>query len=230
MKKVILFIIILIFVDRVEAQDSVMKKNRLTQSVVEQFFVLKSNKEVKQGLYQALYRRRIALASGIYANNKRVGIWHYYDKYGRLAQNFNYEYNSITWELADDSLTSMHIRYGFDVKIADSDRVTKPMKVGGIYYGYLPYLELFKLSDDYAGTDFSQFTATLEILVSPGGRLADFKVHIKSPFDERITTFSTQLIDADDRLFVPATINREPVLSRIFVRCRITDEGELDID
>jgi len=211
------------------AQDSILKKNRLTQTIVEQFFVLKNNNEIKQGLYQAMYRRRIALASGDYIDNKRVGLWHFYDRFGRLVQNFNYDRNSITWEIPDDSLTAKHIKYRFDAKIKDSDRVTKPMKMGGIYYGFLPYLELFKLSDDYMGTDFSQFTATLEILVSPGGRLADFKVRIQSEDDERITTFSPDLIDEDDRLFVPATINHQPVLSRIFVRCRITDDGELDI-
>jgi len=206
-----------------------MTKNRLTQTVSERFLVLKSNKEIKQGLYQAMYRRRVALASGNYADNKRVGIWHFYDKYGRLVQNFNYERNSITWEIPTDSLTEMHIKYGFDIKIKDTDRVTKPLKLGGSYYGYLPYIELFKLSDDYIGTDFANFTATIELLVSPGGRLADFKVHIQAPDGDRITTFSPELIEEDDRLFVPATINREPVLSRIFVRCRITDEGELDI-
>ena len=230
MKKVILLIAIHFFISRALAQDSLLRKNRLTQLVIEQFFVLKSNKEIKQGLYQAIYRRSIALASGNYANNKRVGIWHFYDKYGRLVQNFNYDRNSITWEIADDTLTATHIRYSFDNKFKDSDRVTKPMKAGGIYYGYIPYLKLFRLSNDYMGTDLSQFTAVLEILVSPGGRLADFKVHIKSPDDERITSFSPDLIDEDDKLFVPATINYKPVLCRIFVKCRITDDGELDID
>jgi hypothetical protein len=229
-KKVILLIAIHFIVSRAAAQDSVMRKNWLTQSVIEHFLVLRSNKEIKQGLYQAIYRRRIALASGTYTNNKRVGVWHFYDKYGRLVQNFNYEQNSITWEMADDTLTAAHIGYGFDNKITDSDRVTKPMKAGGSYYGYIPYLKLFRLSDDYMGTDLTQFSAVLEILVSPGGRLADFKVHIKSPVDERITTFSTDLIDEEDRLFVPATINHKPVLCRIFVKCRITDEGELDVD
>jgi hypothetical protein len=212
------------------AQDSVLKKNKLTQTIKEQFFVLKSNEEIKQGLYQALYRRRIALASGNYINNKRVGLWHFYDKYGRLVQNFNYANNSITWEIANDSLTNRHITYDFDTLIKPLDRVTKPMKVGGIYYGYLPYIELFKLSDDYIDSDFTHFVAFLEILVSPGGRLADFKVHIKSPDGERITSFSTDLIDEDNRLFVPATINYQPVLTRIFVKCRITEDGELDID
>jgi len=229
-KKVILLIAIHFFISRALAQDSVMRKNRLTQLVIEQFFVLKSNKEIKQGLYQAIFHRSIALASGNYADNKRVGIWHFYDKYGRLVQNFNYDRNSITWEIADDTLTATHIRYSFDNKFKDSDRVTKPMKAGGIYYGYIPYLKLFRLSNDYMGTDLSQFTAVLEILVSPGGRLADFKVHIKSPDDERITSFSPDLIDEDDKLFVPATINYKPVLCRIFVKCRITDDGELDID
>ena len=63
-KKFILVNIIVFFVCNCRAQDTVKKKNHLTSSVVETFFVLKTNKEIKQGLYQATYRGGVPLASG----------------------------------------------------------------------------------------------------------------------------------------------------------------------
>jgi len=229
-KKYIFIAGIILFAFNCKAQDTVKKKNRLTPSVVENYFVLKSNKEIKQGLYQATYRGKIPLASGKYFNNKRVGMWHFYDLNGQLLENFDYDRNALLYEKPDNILTQVHIQYGFDNKITDSDKVTKPIKPGGRIFGYIPYMQIFKLSDDYIGTDTRLFTAVLELLVSPGGRLADFKVHIRSNESERITTFSPELLSNDDRIFLPATINGEPVLSRIFVKCKLTDTGELDVD
>jgi hypothetical protein len=230
-KKTILPVIILFFMCNCYAQDTIKKKNRLTASVVENFFVLKSDKQTKQGLYQAVYKRNIPLASGKYINNKRVGIWHFYDLNGTLVENFNYDGNLLLYEKPDDILSETKIQYGFDVdSIKNTDILTKPIKIGGRYFGYIPYLKIFKLSDDYIGTDPRLFMAILELLISPGGRLADFKVHIKSQDSERITTFSTDLFDLQDKIFAPATVNNKPVISRIFVRCRLTDVGELDVD
>ena len=228
-RKFILITIIVFFVCHCQAQDMVKKRNRLTPSVVETFFVLKSDKEIKQGLYQAVYSHNIPLASGRYANNKKVGMWHFYDLNGTLLENFDYDRNAMLYEKPDNVLSEVQIQYAFDNKIADSDKITKPIKPGGRYFGYIPYMRMFKLSDDFIGTDTRLFTAVLELLVSPGGRLADFKVHIKSNDFERTTTFSTELFSDEDKLFVPATINGQPVLSRIFVKCKLTDTGELDV-
>lgn len=205
------------------------KKNRLTESVVERFFVLKSDKETKNGLYQAIYKRNIPLASGMYTNNKKTGIWHFFDLSGTLIENFDYSRNRLLYEKPDDIISETQIQYSFDDSIANTDKVTKPIKPGGRYFGYIPYLKIFKLSDDFIDTDPRLFIAVLEILVSPGGRLADFKVHIKSADFERITTFSTELIDDEDKVFIPATLNGRPIMSRIFVKCRLTDDGNLDV-
>lgn len=230
LKKTILLNIILLYICNCYAQDSVKKKNRLTASVVETFFVLKSDKQTKSGLYQAVYKHDIPLASGKYANNKRVGMWHFYDLNGTLVENFDYDRNAILYEKPDNILSEVQIQYSFDDSIANTDRVTKPIKPGGRYFGYIPYMKVFRLSDDFIDTDPRLFMAVLEILVSPGGRLADFKVHIKSSDFERITTFSTELIDEDDKIFIPATLNDKPIMSRIFVKCRLTDDGQLDVD
>lgn len=230
LKKTLLLNIIFFYVCNCYAQDTTRQRNRLTASIIENYFVLKTNKEIKQGLYQAVYKRNTPLASGKYVNNKRVGTWHFYDKNGTLIENFDYDRNALMYEKPDDILSETQIQYSFDDSIANSDRVTKPIKPGGRYFGYIPYLKIFKLSDDFADTDTRLFIAVLEILVSPGGRLADLKVHIKSDSFERITTFSTELISEEDKTFIPATLNGKPIMSRIFVKCRLTGNGELDID
>jgi hypothetical protein len=230
-KKIILVAIVAFFVCDCYAQDTVKRKNRLTPSVTETFFVLKSDKETKQGLYQAVFKRDIPLASGKYANNKRIGVWHFYDLNGTLIENFDYDRKILTYEKPDDILSETQIQYNFDAdSIKNTDILTKPMKPGGRYFGYIPYLKIFKLSDDYIGTDPRLFVAVLELLISPGGRLADFKVHIKSQDSDRTTTFSTELFNEEDKAFIPATVNYKPIMSRIFVRCRLTDTGELDIN
>jgi hypothetical protein len=229
-KKTAFIIFILILAGRCFAQETVKKKNKLTSSVTEIFQVLKTNDSIKSGLYQAVYKSKIALASGLYTQNKKTGVWHFYDTQGNLIENFNYDTHSLAYEQPMDSLTNREIIYAFDNKFADTDHVTRPVKPGGRSYGYIPYLRIFQLPQSMADISPAQYIGVLEILVSPGGRLADFKIHIKSAYSEYITTFSPELIDEEDKIFIPATLNRQPIISRIFVKCRLTDSGQLDID
>jgi len=228
-RKQLLFLLLIVCINNGYAQDSTRVKNRLTETITEHFFVLNADKSTKTGRYTAQYRHHIPLASGSYTNNRKTGTWHFYDPDGSLIESFNYDKNTLMYEKPGDSISDQQIGYSFDDSIKVTDHVTKPIKPGGRYYGYLPYLRIFKLSDDYNNTDPGLFTAVLELLVSPGGRLADFKVHITSDDSERITTFSTELIDNEDKIFFPATINGKPVISTIFVKCRLTLDGELDV-
>jgi hypothetical protein len=229
-RKYILLTITLLYTYIGFAQETVEQKNRLTESVTEVFNVLKADKNTKQGLYKALYRRKVALAIGNYADNKRTGIWHFYDTKQNLVENFDYDNSGLMYEEPIDSLSQTKIGYAFDTTYTETDHVTKPMKIGGRCYGYIPYLKVYTLSQDLYDINLYTTYAILEVLVSPGGRLADFKVHIRSQGYERVTTFSPELIDEDDKLFIPATFNHKPILSRIFVRCRITDSGDLDVE
>lgn len=229
MKKYILFIIPLLFAVRCFAQDTVVKKGWLTESVIEKYYVLKTDKQTKQGLYQATINGKIPLASGNYANGKRVGVWHFYDTNGQIIQNFDYATQTVLYEEPITEFTQTKIAYAFDTTFTNADHVTKPIKPGGRSFGYINYLRLYRFTLDAYNIDPSQIIAVLEVLVSPGGRLADLKVHIKMNDGEHVTTFSPELFDDDDKVFIPATINGQPVLCRIFVRCRLTSYGELDL-
>ncbi|WP_114938484.1 hypothetical protein [Mucilaginibacter endophyticus] len=206
--------------------ETVIVKNRLTDSVVERFNVLKTNRGIRQGLYQALYQKNYALASGYYDNDKRTGTWHFFDNRGHLVQNFDYKTNQITYEAPEDSTSNL--QYVVDVKLSDTARVTKPLKVGGRFFGYLPYLNLFKLPPELLNLNPNVSFGMVELLVSPLGRLASFKVHVFSGSFEKVFNMSIDVPDPADKIFIPATVNGEPVSSRVVIKCAFRSDGGLE--
>jgi hypothetical protein len=209
------------------AQQKAQKKNRINDRVTEIFTVLKDSQEVNDGPYEALYNRKTPLAMGNYTKGKKTGLWRFYDPKGKLMQIYNYDMDSIRYE-AREYLKSSDFWYTIDQQISDTDKVTKPIKVGGRYYGYLPYLGAYKIPfDPYSyGTD--DCMALVQLLISPLGRLAEYKVRsLCSDYDKTIT-LDIHLFREEDRKFIPATFNGQPVVSTIMIRCRLTRDGGLD--
>jgi len=70
----------------------------------------------------------------------------------------------------------------------------------------------------------------IELLVSPLGRLADYKVRLVSAYYQYDQIFSMDvgLFSDEDRTFRPATLNGRPVMSRILIKCYVSSRGELD--
>ena len=228
MKKIFLLLIPLFYVTNCFSQDTVERKKRLTDFVIERYFFLKSDQKTKQGPYKAFYRRKTLIASGNYNKDKKAGIWHFYESDGRLVERFNYDTNTLLNEAPLD--TADDISYLFDVKTDSTDRLTRPLKIGGSYYGFIPYVNLFKLPFSVIDVNTNSFNAYIELLISPGGRLADYKVHLASAeYDyKQTTTMDLGLFAEEDRQFIPATLNNEPILSRIIIKCYVTRFGDLD--
>lgn len=208
------------------APETVIQKHRLTDSVVERFSVLKSDKNIRQGLYQAIYQKNYALASGYYNNGQKTGTWHFFDNRGNLIQNFDYNTNQITYEAPEDSTSN--VLYVVDMQLTDSSKVTKPLKVGGRFFGYLPYINLFKLPPDLMNLDQRVSFGIVELLISPLGRLASFKVHVYSGSFERVFNMSLDVPDPADKVFIPATLNGEAVASRVVIKCAFRNDGGLE--
>ncbi|HTH82000.1 MAG TPA: hypothetical protein VL490_03645 [Mucilaginibacter sp.] len=231
MKRIPLFIITLFFISQCFAQDVVERKNKLTNLVNEKYqTIIQTHKQIKQGLYHAFYNKNTVIASGNYTNDQKTGMWHFYDQRGKLMQNFNYDTNRLQYEAPEDSTSN--IMYRLDEFIRDTDRVTKPIRLGGRYYGYVPYLRAFKLPEDFKNSSWGEFTVMLEILVSPLGRLADCTAHIRyarSDKDLAVISINPDLLSDDDKQFIPATLNRQPVSSRILIGCYITRLDGIDI-
>ena len=206
-------------------QETIGKKNRLSASVIERFNVLKSDRETKNGPYKAFFRRKTLIASGNYINGKKTGVWDFYDTEGKLSQKFNYDKNLFIYVTRLD--TTSDLRFLFDEKLKKTDTVTRPLKIGEPYYGYISYVNIFRLPFDAFDVNTDVFEAEIELLISPMGRLAEYKVHLVSPYYEYDHTISldVNLFSDEDRSFMPATLNHKPILSRIFIKCAVTSKG-----
>ncbi|WP_426668111.1 hypothetical protein ACPPVU_18600 [Mucilaginibacter sp. McL0603] len=228
-KKILLFILSIFFIVNCFAQETIEKKNRLNDNVTEQFTVLKSNELIKNGPYEAFYKRKMPIAMGNYTQNKKTGLWRFYNPQGKLMQMYNYDRDSLKYE-APEYKNSSDFWYFIDKDVADTDKVTKPVKAGGRYYGYLPYLGLYQIPFSPYQYSTTGCVAVIELLISPLGRLAAYKVRtVCDPYDfDQTINMDVKLFKEEDKQFIPATYNGEPVVSRIVIRCKVTQSGGLD--
>lgn len=233
MKKIFLLITILLCINYCFAQKAVEKKTRLTDFVTERYqTIIQTDKQIKQGTYNALYEKKIVIANGVYTNNKRTGTWHFFFPTGKLLQNYNYTTRQLLYEAPED--TTSTIRYMIDYPVTEKDTtlITKPIRLGGRYYGYVPYFRLFKLPVDMQNSNTQQIEVIMELLVSPLGRLSDFKFHIRyynDKEDVKLINVNTDLLSDEDKTFIPASRDRKLIASRILIRCYITRLDGIDI-
>jgi hypothetical protein len=203
------------------AQETVERSRKLTPDVTERFQVLKTNDTVMNGTYAAYYNKKL-IAAGRYDNNKKVSTWTYFDAKGVVCQRFNYEKQALVYEAPPDSVSA--VRYLVDDSLKNSPVFTRPVRIGGRFYGYLNYINLVKLPPDYVGLSNERDRVALELLISPGGRLAEFKLRIGSaymPYSEgdHLLTLNTKLLAEEDKIFVPASLNGDPIAVRMLIPC-----------
>ncbi len=196
--------------------------------IFENYNVLKSNPKIKHGLYQMITRKKTAIVSGRYDNGERTGVWHFYDQGGKVVELYNYTTKQILYEARPDS-TKNFIEYRFDKVVTEKDSITRPVRIGGMYYGYLPYLKLFKIDpgNHYSAAPLSAY---LEILVSPSGQLAECKMVVRLKLtNDVVDTYvaNNELLNPDEKTFVPATINHVPVTSTISIYCKINPDWSI---
>ncbi len=210
------------------SQNNPEKKSRFTDDVTEKFHVLPDSPDVKDGIYKAYYNHNHLIAVGSFSHGKKVGTWQFFNGRGAVLQTYDFDRDTIVYEAFENR--SSNLRYYVDRELGDSDKASKPYRVGGRLYGYLPYLKAFKAPFE---PDFDLkpiYTATIELLISPLGRLADYKVHLVGPGFAQIITLTTSLLSEEDKKFIPAKINKEPVVCRIFIKCRLKSDGGLEFN
>lgn len=217
------------------AQETIVIKRRLTDVVTERITVLKSDINIKQGLYQAVIGKNIALATGNYDHNKRTGVWHFFNPHGVLIQNFDYTHNHLTYEALDTSSIFHYAIYAPDQdSIAKKDpaaiRIIRPIRIGGKYYGYIPYLRLFRRPKDLYDIDTDRFLVTIELLISPLGRLAEYNVRLRFLGFEKVYHIDINQLSDDDKTFIPATLNGKPIMCQISINCFMSNDGQIDFD
>lgn len=229
--KNLLIIILICCLGDCFAQKIIGRKNKLTSNVTERFeTVIETNKQVKQGMYHALFNKKIVLASGKYVDDKKVGIWHYFDRDGKLMQNYDYNNNKLLYE-APEGLPSP-LSYNIDYIITDKDVAVPPIRPGGRYFGYVPYLMIYKMPTGMSYEELDDYIVILDLLVSPLGRLADMVVHIQrngTLVDYMSYNVNIDLLTTEDKTFIPAMLNKTPVASQIHLMCELNRAGAIDI-
>ncbi len=110
-------IIILSFLklDIINAQD-VKKVTPL--GTHEEYFVLKSNKKIKHGEYKRFhpFKTKVVIIKGQYENNKRTGVWEYFDRLGNPNQRFDYTNNKVLYHQVYSTFTISRLVGGEPVK------------------------------------------------------------------------------------------------------------------
>lgn len=209
-------------------QDTVSKRNWLSNEVLERYKVIKGNENVRVGPYKAYYKRHTIVADGNYTKGQKTGLWSFYDDEGKLMQKYDFDKTEFIYEAPLD--TDTDVTYAFDSQVKAGDRLTRPVKIGGNYYGLIPYITSFRLPFETDGINVDYIDAVVELLVSPAGRLADYKVHLISRAYnyKQSFNFGLDLFNEEDKQFSPATLNRIPILSRIFIHCSVNNDGSLD--
>ncbi|RKR83647.1 hypothetical protein BDD43_3859 [Mucilaginibacter gracilis] len=220
----------------VYAQETIELSNNYSPDIIQKYHAFKDNRDIKHGAYQAFYKKKTVVASGLYTQGKRTGVWHFYDIKGNITQHYNYDKNQLLY-VTDEDPTGNFTKYEFIPKPAATDSVTFPIKIGGLLYGYQPYLKMFRVDEVNLYNPASVY-AVLEILVTPFGQLAECKLMVKTKvmvnFQIQETNVATYLLNNDllspeDKQFLPASVNRQPVSSTIYIYCNVQSNGRISI-
>jgi len=203
------------------AQETVERNRKLTPEVTEKYHVLKSDYNTLQGTYAA-YLKKVLVAAGNYNKNIKTGTWTFFDAKGKVSQRFNYDKKTLVYEAPHDSTSS--VRYVVDDSLKNNPLFTRPVRIGGRYYGYLPYINLIKLPAYVSNLNNTTDRATMELLITPLGRLAEYKLHISTigainQDNDVVLNINLNLLKDEDKVFLPATLNNNPIAVRIVIPC-----------
>ncbi len=213
------------------AQETVERTRKLTPRVTEKYNVLKTDYSVNQGAYAA-YLKKTLIAGGRYNQNKKVGTWTFFNNTGQVNQRYDYDRKQVVYEKPSDSTTT--IRYVVDDSLKTNFTFLRPIRIGGSYYGYLRYTNLVKLPPNLTNLNNATDRIFMELLVSPGGRLAEFKIHITPVIamddqEDIILKLNINLLDEEDKVFVPGKLNDKVVPVRILIPCYFTRSNEITL-
>ncbi len=175
-----------------------------------------------QGQYTAYLDKKL-LAVGNYDKNKKIGTWTFFDKQHQPCQRYNYDTKTLMFESPENSANG--VRYIVDDSLTTEYTFSRPVRIGGRYYGYLNYVNLIRLPEDLRNLNNDTYKATIELLVSPGGRLADFKFRVHNAYsaldvNDIVLNLNLKLIKDEDKVFIPGKLNDNPLSIRIIIPCQ----------
>jgi len=236
MKSILLTMILICFTAHAFAQDTVKavgpelveRTNDTSLGLHEKYTVLKTDKKVKHGLFQAFYNGKTLVASGKYDNGKQVGAWRYCEANGKVNQVYSYTNKKLIYNQKPDTAFA---EFDFDGKINPTDTLTHPVKIGGLMYGYWFVINasVKQFSTDMRNMGIKTPVRCINILnINADGILTRWQlVAINGDFKKKYEVPIDKLTDFD-KLFVAATQNGKNIASVAYIKTYTTFYSGID--
>lgn len=204
------------FITKAHAQDTVKRSNDITTFLHENFYVLKKNKNIRQGEY-VLNSYGVPIAKGQYKDNKRCGDWYFGDKKGKTVQSVNYDKGTVSVDSADNKMYRPVYTYPDSL----AKMITRnPIKIGGSYAGFYPLLFNPKISS-LVRADFpdnEDITCMHTFTVDADGTLVMHQIVLSYKDQSKTYTLSDDFLDAYQKQFLPALAGKKPVEAQITIK------------
>ncbi len=94
----------------------------------ESYYVLKDNPKIKHGLYQ-LSIKKVLVEKGQYENDRKIGVWEFYDLEGNLEQKYDYSLKQLIFNKEAKQFGGYKIIA--EGKPTDVEPDTPPIFIGG---------------------------------------------------------------------------------------------------
>ena len=155
-------------------QETILKEKK-----GESYYVLKDNPKVKHGVYQLTMKKKI-IEKGQYDNDKKVGLWEFYDMEGNLEQKYDYSKKELIFNI--ESKTFGGYKIIVDGKTTEDIPDSPPVFIGGT----TRYKRFIKDNMKYPSESKTRGTEGKEFIIarlSKDGEISDIKVYKGVAFD-----------------------------------------------
>lgn len=208
-----LLLLILIIPALSFAQDLKQMKKKLSSSLVENYYVLWSDKKVKHGPYRVVDETNKVLVKGNYKNGAKDGVWEYYNDNGTLVQSYDFS-QGLLLQFSNDSLSIVKSSYELFNKPNKEDVIDIPYKIGGDFY-LLGLLYSQKNIPQDIVTDKLNVVMTYILTISEKGKLEGWTALYKGQYYDKTVHESIKNLPTDAYEFNPALVNNVPVKSKL---------------
>lgn len=191
----------------VDAQELKTKtKTKAESGAIEIYQVLKSDKKVMHGDYEKKTIWDQLVIKGRYIQNKRVGIWDFYDyRTGLIEQQYDYDKNEFII-LNTENSEQNHFKYNDEWIIAELDLV--PVIIGGLSNLRLKLIQT-AINHIKAPNFPKAGTAVFSFVVTSNGQTTDFKISQSS--GNSFEKYILKIIEENSELWLPGIYKGEKV-------------------
>ena len=212
MKKLI-FILTIFLCAFANAQNTVWRKVRIAPTLVENYESDKVNKKLKVGECFIVNSSNRELARGKYKNGLKDSIWNYFSQNNDLIQVYDFTNKKLIYNILDEG-SIVRQKSVIDTTGYVKPKVVAPVKIGGLDYGF--YLLYNQRSLPQAAKDQKEDILMEYIFdISATGKLEDFNIKYSSTFFNAEFKQSIKDLHGDAYEFIPASINGNPVKSKL---------------